>query len=103
MARSAHVRLSNKIQRVRFFVPPFIPRIGDASLPRSSAFVPHSRGYGGKAAPATTRTRIRKRVLRRLTNKILGRELISRAIPRQIAERFLRAALVSPAQRRHSF
>src|ERR1700730_9822461 len=102
IALEANARIDISKQRLRIFISTAVTDIGDASLPRSSAFVPHSRDYGGKAAPATTRTRIRKRVLRRLTNKILGRELIWLAILRQIAERFVRLALVSPAQRRHS-
>jgi hypothetical protein len=39
---------------LRIFVSTSVADIGDARLPRSFAFVPHSPNYGEKAASATT-------------------------------------------------
>src|SRR4030095_4335407 len=80
------------------FCKPAVAGIGDAGLPRSSAF---ANCYGGQADPATTLTRIPKRVFPRMTNKIRDRSFISPAAPRQNGEQAGPPASISPVQRRH--
>src|SRR4030095_11548654 len=48
------ITTAQRKQRLRIFVSTAVADIGDAGLQRSSAFVPHSRYYCGKADPATT-------------------------------------------------
>jgi hypothetical protein len=54
IALEANARIDISKQRLRIFVSTVVAGIGDASLPRSSAFVPHLRDYDGKAASVTT-------------------------------------------------
>jgi len=54
IALEANARIDISKQRLRIFVSTAVAGIGDADLPRPSAFVPHRRAYCGKAASATT-------------------------------------------------
>jgi hypothetical protein len=54
IALEANARNDINKQRLRIFINTVVASIGDADLPRPSAFFPHRRDYGKKAAPATT-------------------------------------------------
>src|SRR5437660_240318 len=47
----SNITTAKRKQRLRIFVSTAVAGIGDASLPRSSASVPHSRDYNEQADP----------------------------------------------------
>ena len=73
------VKIGNKKQRLRILKCIAVASIGDAGTPRSSAFIPQSRGYGEQADPGYNSNAHTKARFARMTNEIVrGRSLFYR-------------------------